>query len=370
MTKPKGTGGVVSVGSVSEQIIYEIMNPSEYILPDVVCDWTNVIVKQVGHDRVLVTGAKGLPPTPYYKVGATSMNGFSASASLLVSGFDAREKAEAVSKGILEKCRRILSMRRLGDFSQVAVHYIGAESSYGPHATAQTREVLLYMSVQHPNPKALAVFGMEIAPCATGMAPGLFGIAGARPKPTPCIRYHSCLIRKEDIQMVAVVGEKQIEIDSNEALSLSSNTSSSKRSRDNNLRVRLPIVPDAVDTVQVPLLALCFGRSGDKGDNCNIGLIAREPRFESIIYEQVTGEAVKSYLGHLIKGKVTRYHMPGLHAFNYVCTQALGGGGTQSLALDRQGKAYAQKLLSMKVDVPKNWISSFSYASSPRPAKL
>ncbi len=103
---------------------------------------------------------------------------------------------------------------------------------------------------------------------------------------------------------------------------------------------------------EVPLARIAHGRSGDKGDTCNCGIIARKPEYYSIIAEQVTAERVKKHFGEFCQGTVRRYDLPRIHAFNYVLTQALGGGGTTSLRIDTQGKTYAAALLRMSVRVP------------------
>lgn len=105
---------------------------------------------------------------------------------------------------------------------------------------------------------------------------------------------------------------------------------------------------------EIALARIAHGRSGDKGDTCNCGIIARKPEYYSIIAEQVTAERVKQHFGDFCKGTVKRYDLPRIHAFNFVLTQALGGGGTVSLRIDTQGKTYAAALMRMKVQVPDN----------------
>ena len=102
----------------------------------------------------------------------------------------------------------------------------------------------------------------------------------------------------------------------------------------------------------MPLIRLAYARSGDKGDISNIGVIARRPALLPLLRAQLTEASVAAYLAHLVKGKVTRYDVPGIHAFNFVCEQALGGGGMASLRNDALGKGMAQILLSMPVRVP------------------
>ena len=110
---------------------------------------------------------------------------------------------------------------------------------------------------------------------------------------------------------------------------------------------------DSADLVEVPLIRLAWARSGDKGDTSNIGVIARLPQWLPVIRAQVTEKTVAGYLAHLVKGRVTRFDVPGIHAVNFVCEQALGGGGMASLRNDPLGKGMAQILLSMPVKVKK-----------------
>ena len=102
----------------------------------------------------------------------------------------------------------------------------------------------------------------------------------------------------------------------------------------------------------MPLVRLACARSGDKGNISNIGVIAREPEFLSIILRQLTPASVKAYFGHLVAGDVVRYLVPGLHACNFVLHDALDGGGTASMRLDPLGKGMAQILLDMPIAVP------------------
>jgi hypothetical protein len=105
--------------------------------------------------------------------------------------------------------------------------------------------------------------------------------------------------------------------------------------------------PGATDRVEVPLIRLAWARSGDKGDISNIGVIARAPQLLPVLREQLTEERVAAWLAHLVKGRVTRYDVPSIHAFNFVCEQALDGGGMASMRNDPLGKGMAQILLSM-----------------------
>jgi hypothetical protein len=103
--------------------------------------------------------------------------------------------------------------------------------------------------------------------------------------------------------------------------------------------------------VKVRLLDICHGRSGDKGDSANIGLIARKKEYYPIIEKYVTAARVKQYFGDMVRGAVERYELPNLWALNFLLHNALGGGGTKSLKNDAQGKTLAAALLKMEIEV-------------------
>jgi hypothetical protein len=105
-------------------------------------------------------------------------------------------------------------------------------------------------------------------------------------------------------------------------------------------------------TRTVPLRWLAHGRSGDKGNTANIGILARRSELVAVLRAQLTAPAVKQFLGHLVLGDVRRHDWPGLRGWNFVCGDALGGGGIASLRFDPQGKALAQILLEMPITVP------------------
>jgi hypothetical protein len=100
------------------------------------------------------------------------------------------------------------------------------------------------------------------------------------------------------------------------------------------------------------LFALAHGRSGDKGDTVNVGVIARHPDFYAFLCDTLSTERVKRHFGDLVKGDVQRFELPNLHALNFLLHEALGGGGTVSLMTDAQGKTFSTAMLRMEVDLP------------------
>ena len=368
--KPEGTGGLVSVGTVSEQLVYEIGDPARYLLPDVVCDFTEVQVRQVAPNRVEVTGAKGLPPTPSYKVCATYMQGYRCSGQLTIVGMDAVAKAQRTGEAILARTRGMLAALGWGDYSDSHLEVLGAESAWGPHAQTgalATREAVLRLTVTHPNKQALELFAREIAPAGTSFAPGTTGAGGGRPSASPSIRQFAFLLPKNLLSptvnhadgtrndVVCNSGGNEAAI--MPALATTGSRESSAASAPSATRASrsMPSNPaPATDAqrVEVALVELAWGRSGDKGDTSNIGLIARRPEWWPVLREVVTAQAVAQWLAFAVKGPVTRYELPGLLALNFVCEQALGGGGMASLRNDALGKGMGQIVLSMPIAVP------------------
>ena len=339
-TKPANTGGRVVPETVGEQIVYEIGDPSAYLLPDVNCDWRHIKLTQVGENRVEVSGAKGRAPTSSYKVSATYQDGFRTTGTMMIGGVDAVRKAEAVAAAILKRTRGLMAKRGMADYIRTDVEILGAEANWGANSRRRdTREVIMKLAVQHADSKALDVFGREFIPPATAMAQGITGFSGGRPSPTPLVRLFSCLVPKDQLP-IEVDGKPFIA----PAVSYGEATG-------------LPASPDAGaapagPTRKVPLIKLAWGRSGDKGDAANIGILARKPEYLPWLAKQLTAEAVKQYFAHFAQGKVERFDIPGLNGFNFLMHSALGGGGMASLRYDPQGKMLAQVLMDIEIDVP------------------
>jgi hypothetical protein len=168
VTKPEKTGGIVSPATVSEQILYEILDPAQYLLPDVVLDMRQVKLSQVAPNRVLVQGAKGLKPTPYLKCSGIFLDGWKITGELLIGGVDAKKKAEAVGDAIIRRVRGMYKQLGIEDFRNVNVEAIGGESLFGPHSqTAHTREIMLRLTAHHNSPKALGLVAMETIPVSS-----------------------------------------------------------------------------------------------------------------------------------------------------------------------------------------------------------
>ncbi len=348
ISKPDGTGGLINKATIGEQILYEINDPQSYILPDVVADFSHVQLEQVDVNRVKVSGAKGRAPTNQYKVSATYADGYRVLVSFVIAGIDAKRKAEKVANAILSKCERVLAMRGVPGFTEKSIEYIGTETTYGPHGQrSDTREVAVKIAVTHPFQQACQFLASEIAQASTGMAPGLAGIMGGRPKVSPVVKLFSFLLDKAHCKVeIDLNGERRVvSIPAGDASAMPASIVSGEVAN----------LVGANGLISVPLIQVAHARSGDKGNASNIGVLARRPEYLPWIRASLTTDAVADYMAHVLDGensKVYRFELPGLNAFNLFMTNALGGGGMASLRIDPQGKALAQQLLDMPVQIP------------------
>jgi len=349
VSKPEGSGGLITALTVGEQMLYEIGDPQAYRLPDVLSDFTQVELRQQGKNAVHVHGAKGLPPSDQYKVSATYPDGFRCTASCLIAGIDAVAKARRVSQAIIDKTAEMFSQRGWAPYSETHVELLGSEATYGPHGQRQdSREVVIKLAVRHPDKRALVLFSREIAQAATGMAPGLTGIVGGRPTVYPLIRLFSFLIDKNACTLqVEMAGERH---------PCSLPTPAAAQTPTSALPHQPP-VPQGCADIDVPLVKLAVARSGDKGNHSNIGVMPRQPEYLPWIAAALTPAVVAEWMSHVLDpniGRVERWYLPGTHSLNFLLENALGGGGVASLRIDPQGKAFAQQLLEIRIPVPQS----------------
>ena len=176
ITKAPRTGGLVSVGTVAEQLVYEIADPRSYHLPDVVCDFSNVRFEQLGPNRVLMTGAKGRPPGPNYKVNATWDDGWFASWGYAVRGQDAADRAKAIAAAVLRRGARLLRERNLPALRRSRVEIIGDEESWGAHGRSKgSREIFCRITIEAGDDKTFGILLRETGTGSVSMAPGIVG---------------------------------------------------------------------------------------------------------------------------------------------------------------------------------------------------
>jgi hypothetical protein len=202
ITKPEGTGGVVNRETVTEQLLYEIGDPSRYHTPDVTLDFTGTDVIESGRDMVDVIGVKGLPPPATLKVSCAFGNGFSAKGDLVVSGRDAAGKAKATGEMILDRVDQAgFPLHR----KYLEVLGSGATLPGVVPGSYELKEVVLRISVWDKDKKAVERFCREISPVITSGPPGISGYAGSRPKPRPVLSYWPTVVERDHVRPVVFV---------------------------------------------------------------------------------------------------------------------------------------------------------------------
>jgi hypothetical protein len=339
-------------------MLYEIGDPGAYILPDVVCDFRDVRMTSCGPDEVRVAGARGRPPTPTLKVSATWHDGYRVIGTLTIGGYEAAAKAERTGEAILSRVHRLLTARGIPYFSETSIEVLGSESMYGPwrHPSARnSREVVLKIGARHRDQEALDVLAREVFPPGSSMAQGITGFFAGRPSVQPVLRLFSFLWPKDKIAPVVHIGGAGIGVPFAASQPISSAPA-----------IPAPQPAIGVADAAVPLIALAVGRSGDKGNSANIGLIARKDEYLPWLRAALMEDVVRDWFAHNGVSKVERFELPGIHALNFVLYDALGGGGVASLRVDAQGKAFAQMLMDYPIPVPLALAQSLTSAAAAR----
>jgi hypothetical protein len=204
VTKHDGTGGLVTVDTVGEQLVYEMGDPRSYITPDCVVDFTSIRLEQQAHDRVRVHGVRGSSPTDSYKVSISYLEGYKAIGQLTVSGPDALAKARICADALWGR------LRRAGfEYENSVTEFVGSDACH-PEITAvpeALNEVVLRVGVKDSDRERVDRFGKELAPLITSGPPGVTGFAGGRPKATEVLGFWPALIPKGLVQPEVSVEE-------------------------------------------------------------------------------------------------------------------------------------------------------------------
>ncbi|MBM2845826.1 MAG: hypothetical protein HW407_1138 [Bacteroidetes bacterium] len=204
ITKHENTGGLVSLQTVKEQLLYEIGNPSNYITPDCVADFTTIQLDEVGMNRVKMFGVKGKAATDSYKVSMSYLDGYTAIGTLTYAWPDALDKAKAADQ-ILRTRLADLGLK----FDEIRSEFMGYNSCHGPLSVmpSEINEVVLRFGVRGHDHAAVERFGKELAPLILTGPPAVTGFAGGRPKPSEVIAYWPALMPKSAVKPVVEVTE-------------------------------------------------------------------------------------------------------------------------------------------------------------------
>jgi hypothetical protein len=199
VTKHEGTGGMVTVDTIAEQLVYEMGDPRSYITPDVTADFTTIRLRQDGKDRVEVSGIQGRANTPFLKVSASYLAGYKASGQITLSGPRAVEKAKLAADIVWKRLERAGVVFAPED-RETELLGTGACLPGVFETPAELPEVVLRLGVRHADSLKVERFGKEIAPLVTAGPPGVTGFAGGRPKPQEIVAYWPALLAREAVE--------------------------------------------------------------------------------------------------------------------------------------------------------------------------
>jgi hypothetical protein len=206
ITKPPNTGGVVNCETISEQLLYEVGDPAAYFTPDVVADFTSVILSLAGPDCVLIRGTRGRPATDTYKVSIAYRDGFTSSGTLMISGPDAPAKARFCGEMILQRVGRAgIELAH----SNIECLGTGACAPGVISSPANPPEVVLRVSARDPRRSAIERFTKEFAPVVTSGLPGVTGYTTGRPPVREVFAYWPALVAKELVHPEVQIVQRQ-----------------------------------------------------------------------------------------------------------------------------------------------------------------
>lgn len=350
VTKHENTGGLINCDTVKEQLLYEMGDPSFYISPDVVVDFSTAKLEIVAENKVRVSGIKGKASTPTFKVSMAYEDGYKATSSIIIAGGNTLNKA---------KTFEYIFWKRLGlNFEKTNTEYVGYNSCHKNLAPPiDPNEILLKLDVYDNDKSKITEFSKSIAPTILSGPMGV-AVTGGRPRIQNVMTYWPTLIEKKYITSFvkffnkAGEIEKKIEVSSITGFEeeIPSYQTSAKQISSNvfyNTRVEFP----GQNVIKLKLSKLCLARSGDKGDTVNLGIIARSNKIYDFIKTHITADFIKNMFMVVCKGKVIRYELDNLKALNFLLEESLDGGGTKSLMIDAQGKTIASAFLNQEIEV-------------------
>jgi hypothetical protein len=349
VTKHPNTGGLVSVDTVREQLFYEMGNPKSYITPDVVADFSTIQIAPDGKDRVKITGVKGHEPTPLYKVSMAYQDGFKVLGTICISGPNARAKAEKFANIFWDKVGKNFAATETEFFGWNACHRSLGHQDDG-------NEIILRVGARDADQSKLRKFSKMVPALILSGPPGVCVLGGA-PKPTEVVSYWPALMPKSAVKPRIAMYENGVRdekiVDSDVIGNFSGLEPKSQRAESASCGISTALKP-VVGATLTPLSKIALGRSGDKGDMANIGIMARSPKAFQWLDTWLTAQRVKDYFQEICHGPVVRYNLQNLSGLNFLLDASLGGGGTMTLRTDAQGKTFAQALLRQLAPIPKD----------------
>ncbi len=339
ITKHEGTGGLVSVGTVTAQLLYEIDGP-KYANPDVVARFDTIELEQQGSDRVRVSGVRGEPAPAEVKVCLNYLGGFSNQITFVLTGLDIEEKAALVER----------TLRRSIDSRQFDAFEIDLARTDQPNADSnQQAAAFLKITAKSQDPKKVGRgFTAPIIEMALASYPGFFCTTPPQ-EASPLAVYWPTLIPAESVeQSVVLENGQRVAVPNSAPASLKVSIEAPPGNDD---------VPPPGPTRDVPLGTLVGARSGDKGGNANVGIWARDSASFAWLRGFLTVEKLRELLLEARRLEIRRYEFSNLNALNFVVVGLLGEGVASSTRFDPQAKSLGEYLRSRVVPIPESLLA-------------
>ena len=339
ITKHPGTGGLVSVGTVTAQLLYEIRNPT-YLTPDVAARFDTLHISQQGPDRVEVKGICGEPPPETTKVCINNHGGYGNSFTVILAGLDIEKKAKIVENTLFK------SIGGKEVFQKAEVQLIRSEKENPP--SNEEAFAYLRLSVMDPDPKKVGSFSAKLIELALCNIPGFVGTSPPG-KASPVIQHWPALVSQAIVKQTVFVGNETYTIDPPGSEPLSEVPKPAE--------VDFPPVPTG-PLVIAPLGRVYATRSGDKGGNANLGIWGKTPESFAFLNEFLSVDKLKELLPDTAPFNIERYEIPNLFALNFYIKGILGDGVSASMRMDPQAKTLGEYLRAKAVEMPERLTGS------------
>ncbi len=340
LSKHQGTGGLVSVGTVTAQLLYEIASPA-YLNPDVTAHFDTLSITQEGPDRVRVEGCRGSNPPDTHKVCVNTFGGYRNGMEILLAGLDVEEKAKVFADTLFN------AVGGRDRFDEVTEQVIRSDK-VDPASNEEAFGSLRLMVKSHDAALVGRLFSARIIELALANIPG-FTKRGGADSGGPFIVHWPALVDSSRIVERVHVGGGTIEIAPTATLGL-------EATHYQKLPAAIPPAP-AGPAARLPFGRLFGTRSGDKGGNANLGVWARSDAAYGFLHAFLTVEKLKELLPDAATYEIERYELANIRALNFLIRGILGDGVAATTRVDGQAKSLGEYLRAKLIDVPESLLA-------------
>ena len=337
ITKHPGTGGLVSAGTVTAQLLYEISTPA-YLNPDVIAHFDTLNIEEVSKDRVYVSGCRGSSPTSTHKVCINLAGGYRNGMEFVLTGIDIEEKAQIITDALFN------SVGGKEQFDEVSI-LLDRTDKKDPNSNEEAM-ASLRISVKSKDPDLVGrMFTAKMIELALANYPGFFTGGGVRPG-GPVLVYWPALIDSKYIKETVHVDGKEINVKPTNQLGL-------EESYYQKQPIEIP-PPPSDETLNKPLGELFGARSGDKGGCANIGVWAKSENAFSFLNNYLTVKKIKELMPDIREFEIDRYELPNILSLNFYIHDILEDGVSSNTRKDGQAKSLGEYLRAKYADIPKS----------------